>query len=118
MDEALGKWTRDRVLYDVVRVVRMVRPLVITSVFVGGPSDGHGNHQTAGLMAKEVYKLAGDPNDFPEQIRAGLKPWTPLKYYARVPFGRRGGAPGDAPLVQMPEGNYETALRLNYVQTS
>ena len=65
MDESLSKWTRDRVLYDVVRVVRTVRPLVVTSVFVGGPSDGHGNHQTAGLMAKEVYRLAGDPTVFP-----------------------------------------------------
>src|SRR5436305_14414423 len=56
MDEALAKWGRERVLGDVVRVVRMVRPLVVTSVFGGGPSDGHGNHQVAGLMAKEVFE--------------------------------------------------------------
>ena len=68
--ESIGKWTHDRVLYDVVRVVRMVRPLVITSVFVGGPSDGHGNHQTAGAMAQEVFKAAGDPNVFPDQIES------------------------------------------------
>src|ERR1700757_800258 len=91
MAESMQHWTRDRVLYDVVRVVRMVRPLVITSVFVGGPSDGHGNHQTAGAMAQEVFKAAGDPTVFPDQIRAGLKPWTPLKVYARAPMGRRGG---------------------------
>src|ERR1700687_5343847 len=35
-EEALDKWGHDRVLADVVRVVRMTRPLVITSVFVGG----------------------------------------------------------------------------------
>src|SRR5450755_507514 len=61
MEEALTKWTRERVLGDVVRVVRMTRPLAITSVFIGGPSDGHGNHQVAGLMAKEVFDAAGDP---------------------------------------------------------
>src|SRR6478609_10003008 len=83
--ESISKWTHDRVLYDVVRVVRMVRPLVITSVFVGGPSDGHGHHQTAGAMAQEVFKAAGDPNMFPEQLRSGLRPWTPLKDYARNP---------------------------------
>ncbi|MBV8833784.1 MAG: PIG-L family deacetylase, partial [Acidobacteriaceae bacterium] len=44
--ESISKWTHDRVLYDVVRIVRVERPLVVTSVFVGGPSDGHGNHQT------------------------------------------------------------------------
>src|SRR3984885_6993800 len=59
LDEAMMMWGHDRVLSDVVRVVRMTRPLVITSVFVGGPSDGHGNHQTAGAMAQEVFKAAG-----------------------------------------------------------
>lgn len=118
MAESLGKWTRDRVLYDVVRVVRMERPLVITSVFVGGPSDGHGNHQTAGLMAKEVFKAAGDPNVFPDQISAGLRPWTPLKDYARVPFRTRGNEPSLATNVEIPEGNYDPVLGLSYVQLS
>jgi LmbE family N-acetylglucosaminyl deacetylase len=118
IDESLSKWTRDRVLYDVVRVVRMVRPLVITSVFVGGPSDGHGNHQTAGLMAKEVYRLAGDATVFPEQIRAGLRPWTPLKDYARAPFSRRGGTSPLAVNIEIPEGGYDPAFGLSYVQVS
>jgi hypothetical protein len=73
------------VLADAVRVVRMVRPLVVTSVFVGGPSDGHGNHAAAGELAQEVYNAAGDPTKFPDQIKAGLLPWKPLKVYARVP---------------------------------
>lgn len=85
-EEALQKWGYDRVLSDVVRVVRMTRPLVITSVFVGAPTDGHGNHQVAGQMAQEAFVAAGDPNRFPEQIREGLRPWQPLKVYARVPF--------------------------------
>src|SRR5258708_7632218 len=85
-EEALEKWDHDRVLADVVRVVRMTRPLVITSVFVGAATDGHGNHQVAGEVAQEAYLAAGDPNRFPEQIRdEGLKPWTPMKVYGRVP---------------------------------
>ncbi len=83
-EEALEKWEHDRVLSDAVRVVRMVRPLVITSVFVGAASDGHGNHQVAGQMAQEAFVAAGDPNKFPEQIREGLRPWSPLKVYARA----------------------------------
>lgn len=88
-DEALSKWGHDRVLYDAVRTVRQVRPLIITSVFVGGPSDGHGNHATAGQVAQELFKLAGDPTVFPDQIKAGLLPWNPLKEYGRVPFSLR-----------------------------
>jgi LmbE family N-acetylglucosaminyl deacetylase len=85
-EEALEKWGYDRVLSDVVRVVRMTRPLVITSSFVGAPTDGHGNHQVSGQMAQEVFLAAGDPTKFPEQLREGLRPWSPLKVYAHVPF--------------------------------
>jgi len=85
-EEALEKWDHERVLADAVRVVRMFRPLIVASVFVGAATDGHGNHQAAGQMAQEAYVAAGDPNRFPEQIREGLRPWSPLKVYARVPF--------------------------------
>jgi LmbE family N-acetylglucosaminyl deacetylase len=91
--ETLAQWGHQRVLADAVRVVRMTRPLVVTSVFVGGPSDGHGNHAAAGELAQEAYNDAGDPKMFPDQIKAGLLPWTPLKVYARVPvnaFTARG----------------------------
>lgn len=85
-EEALEKWGYERTLSDVVRVVRMTRPLIIASVFAGAPTDGHGNHQVSGQMAQEAFLAAGDPNRFPEQIREGLRPWSPLKVYARVPF--------------------------------
>ncbi len=85
-EEALEKWGHDRVLSDCVRVVRMVRPLVVTSVFMGAATDGHGHHQVAGQMAQEVFNAAGDPTKFPEQISEGLRPWSPLKVYARAPF--------------------------------
>ncbi|HUI55634.1 MAG TPA: PIG-L family deacetylase [Bryobacteraceae bacterium] len=85
-EEALEKWGYDRVLSDAVRVVRMTRPLVVMSVFVGAATDGHGNHQVAGQLAQEVFNAAGDPTNFPEQIREGLRPWAPLKVYAHVPF--------------------------------
>src|SRR5438270_3915986 len=117
MAESISHWTRDRVLADVVRVVRTVRPLVITSVFVGGPSDGHGNQQTAGAMAQAVFKAAGDPNVFPEQIRAGLRPWSPVKDYARAPGGRGGAAPL-AVHVEVPQGAYDPVLGASYVQIS
>jgi LmbE family N-acetylglucosaminyl deacetylase len=85
-EEAIDKWGYDRTLSDVVRVIRMTRPLVITSVFIGAPTDGHGNHQVAGQMAQEAFLAAGDPNRFPEQIKEGLRPWSPVKVYGRSPF--------------------------------
>ncbi len=85
-EEALEKWGYDRTLSDVVRVIRMTRPLVVTSVFIGAPTDGHGNHQVAGQMAQEAWVAAADPKRFPDQIAEGLRPWAAPKVYERVPF--------------------------------
>jgi LmbE family N-acetylglucosaminyl deacetylase len=81
LEEALVKWGRENVLRDVVRVIRIERPLVLVARFQGKERDGHGNHQTAGLITQDAYRVAGDPNTFPEQIRDGLRPWQPLKLY-------------------------------------
>ncbi len=85
-EEALEKWGEQRTLSDTVRVIRMVRPLIITSTFAGASTDGHGNHQVSGQMAQEAFLAAADPKQFPEQLAEGLRPWAPLKVYARVPF--------------------------------
>jgi LmbE family N-acetylglucosaminyl deacetylase len=85
-EESFANWGHERVLYDAVRAVRLYRPLVVTAVFQGGITDGHGQHQVSGEMAQEVFEAAGDPKVFPEQIAAGLLPWSPMKVYARVPF--------------------------------
>lgn len=85
-EEALEKWGHDRVLENVVRVIRLTRPLVLTSVFVGAATDGHGQHQVAGEVTQEAFLAAADPARFPEQIREGLRPWKPLKIYEHVPF--------------------------------
>ena len=81
IEEALGKWGKENVLRDVVRVIRMNRPFVLISRFQGNQRDGHGNHQTAGMITPEAFKAAGDPNIFPEQIAQGLRPWQPMKVY-------------------------------------
>jgi len=111
LEEALQQWGHDRVLADVVRQVRISRPLVINSVFAGNVSDGHGHHQAAGVMAQEAYKYAGDPKMFPEQIAAGLRPWTPLKVYARVPFA----IVQDGRIFDYATGHWEPVHYKNYV---
>jgi LmbE family N-acetylglucosaminyl deacetylase len=140
-EEALEQWGHDRVLYDVVRAVRINRPLVLTSVFVGGITDGHGHHQVSGEMAQEAFTAAGDPNIFPDQIAAGLRPWKPFAVFARTPFapvtekGMYDYATGKwAPTrfynyvtqqwssvepasdVTIPEGNWDPVLGQSYLQ--
>ena len=73
-EESFAKWGHDRVLFDAVLAVRMVRPQIILSTFVGGPSDGHGHHQVSGEIAQEAFKVAGDPKVFPEQLKVDCNP--------------------------------------------
>ena len=91
-EEAFQKWGHDRVLYDAVLAVRRERPQVIVSTFVGGITDGHGQHQVSGEIAQEAFKAAADPNVFPDQLKPvsegglGLQPWQPLAVYSMHPF--------------------------------
>jgi len=86
--ESFAKWGHDRVLYDAVLAIRKVRPQILLSTFVGGLTDGHGQHQVSGEIMQEAFKVAGDPKVFPEQLKDGLEPWQPLAVYSREPFAR------------------------------
>lgn len=85
-EETLQKWGTDGPLADIVRVIRTFRPDVIVSRFQGNSNDGHGNHQAAGILTKEAFRAAADPNKFPEQIKEGLLPWQAKKLYIGTGF--------------------------------
>ena len=87
-EESFAKWGHQRVLYDEVLAVRRTRPQIVASTFVGGITDGHGQHQVSAEVAQELFKAAGDPKVFPDQLKDGLEPWQPLAVYSRTPFAR------------------------------
>ncbi len=80
-EETLRKWPREVVLADVVRVIREFRPDVIVTRFTGTPRDGHGHHQTSTILAREAFRAAADPTQFPEQLKEGLQPGQAKKFY-------------------------------------
>ena len=49
MEEAAEKYGEERILGDMVRAIRLFRPLVLISRMSGTPADGHGQHQLADL---------------------------------------------------------------------
>ncbi len=88
-EEAFRHWPHDSLMNDVVTVVRAFRPQVILSIFSGTPSDGHGQHQVSGLLAREAYDAAADTVKYPV---AKFGPgWTVSKFY-RSSFFSRGTA--------------------------
>ena len=84
LNETLAHWGREVVLGDVVHAIRLYRPDILISRFHGTPRDGHGHHQTAGLMSIEAFKAAADPHRFPAHLQEGLRPWQIKKLYLSV----------------------------------
>src|SRR6202051_1303714 len=72
--ETFEKWGHEKILSDVVWVIRRFRPNVIILRFSGTPRDGHGQHQVSAIVGKEAFAAAADPAKFPEQLKY-VKPW-------------------------------------------
>jgi LmbE family N-acetylglucosaminyl deacetylase len=87
-EESFKNWGHERVLYDAVLAIRKTRPQIIVASFVGGVSDGHGQHQVSGEIAQEAFKAAADPKVFPDQLKDGIEPWQAQAIYSRAPFAR------------------------------
>jgi LmbE family N-acetylglucosaminyl deacetylase len=101
LDETFEKWGRSEITADYVRLIRMIRPDVIVTLPPTGNAGGQ-HHMASAIITRDAYKLAGDATKFPEQIKAGLRPWQPKKLYQLTGFGF-GGEPA-------PEGR---VLRIN-----
>lgn len=110
IEETLEKWGRDEIISDYVRLIRMTRPDVVLGMNPIGTAGGL-HHQTSGLLSREAFKAAGDPSRYPEQIREGLMPWQPRKYYypAGGPGGGRGQGAPPAPAGPLPLGAIKAA---------
>lgn len=78
-DEAFKIWGHDKILADVVWMIRKFQPDVIVTRFPGDARAGHGHHWASALLANEAFKMAGDATKFPEQFKYGVKPWQPKR---------------------------------------
>jgi LmbE family N-acetylglucosaminyl deacetylase len=73
--EALKTWDEQKILSDVVWVIRKFQPDVIITRFPPDSRAGHGHHSASAVLAHEAFTAAADPNQFPGQFKYGVKPW-------------------------------------------
>ena len=73
-EETLKIWDREKVLGDVVWVIRKFRPDVIICRFPTTGEGGHGHHTASAILAQEAFTLAADPTKYPEQLKY-VQPW-------------------------------------------
>ncbi|HTK37890.1 MAG TPA: PIG-L family deacetylase, partial [Pyrinomonadaceae bacterium] len=112
-EEAARIWGEREVLGDMVRAIRMYKPLVIISRFSGTPADGHGQHQLAGYLTPIAFKAAADPKEFPEQLQQGLEPWKALKLYVSQSFVPN---PQNTPTLTINTGEYDSIIGRSYFE--
>jgi LmbE family N-acetylglucosaminyl deacetylase len=77
VEETLEIWDEEKILGELVKEIRALRPLVVISNWTGTPDDGSAHHEAAGLLARHAFGLAGEPTAFPEQFEQGYEPWQP-----------------------------------------
>ncbi len=81
-DETFTIWDKQEVLSDAVWVIRQQRPDVMILRFdPRAPGTTHGHHTASAILGMEAFDLAGDPEAFPEQLKAGVEPWQPKRLY-------------------------------------
>ena len=68
-EEAMKFWGHDKILSDVVWVIRKFRPDVIITRFPTTGEGGHGHHTASAILAGEAFDAAADPTKFPEQLK-------------------------------------------------
>jgi LmbE family N-acetylglucosaminyl deacetylase len=73
-NEALTVWGKEKILSDVVWVIRRFHPDIIITRFPQDSRAGHGHHSASAVLAVEAFTAAADPLKFPEQLKY-VKPW-------------------------------------------
>ena len=73
-EETFDKWNKEKILSDVVWVIRKFQPDVIVTRFPTTGEGGHGHHTASAILANEAFEAAANPNRFPEQLKY-VKPW-------------------------------------------
>jgi LmbE family N-acetylglucosaminyl deacetylase len=72
--ETFTIWDRNRILGDVVWMIRKFQPDAIVCRFPPDSRAGHGHHTASAMLAAEAYEAAADPTRFPEQLKE-VKVW-------------------------------------------
>ncbi len=68
-EETFKKWDREKILSDVVWVIRKFQPDIIINRFPETGEGGHGHHTASGILANEAFAAAADPSRFAEQLQ-------------------------------------------------
>ncbi|WP_114751900.1 PIG-L family deacetylase [Pleomorphovibrio marinus] len=79
-EETFNNWDREKLLSDVVWVIRKFQPDIMINRFNDTPGTTHGHHTASAILSLEAFEKAADPNEFPDQLQ-WVEPWQPRRVF-------------------------------------
>lgn len=112
--ESLTIWNKEKVLSDIVWIIRNYQPDIIIKRFPPDTRAGHGHHAASAILADEAFQAAADPNRFPEQLKDGkIKAWQVKKiFWNTYNFGSSNTTSNTQ--LKFDIGVYNSLLGMNY----
>jgi LmbE family N-acetylglucosaminyl deacetylase len=115
-EETFTKWHKEKILADVVWVIRKFQPDIVITRFPITGEGGHGHHTASAILANEAFEAAADPNQFPEQLKY-VKVWqTKRVLWNTFNFGGNNTTREDQFKVDV--GGYNALLGKSYGEIS
>ena len=110
VQETWERWGKEELERRLVRMIRRLRPEVIITNH--DETSGHSNHQAVGRAIRRAFRLAADPDAFPDQLQDGLRPWQPLRLFQRL---GRNDEPADVD-VEYEVHEFDPFLGMTYLE--
>ena len=79
-EETLKFWNENKILYDIVWIIRKFKPDIIITRFNQISGTTHGHHTSSSILANKAFALSGDPEVFPDQLDK-LNIWKPKRIF-------------------------------------
>lgn len=110
--DTFKQWNADSITADVVWIIRKFRPDIIICRFPPTAAAGHGQHAASAVVAEKAFKLAGDKNAFPDQLKY-VNIWQPKRVLWNT--FRFGGVNTTAEnQLKVTVGQYDAQLGMGY----
>ncbi|RVU00393.1 PIG-L family deacetylase [Mucilaginibacter limnophilus] len=111
-EETLKIWDKEKILGDVVWVIRKFRPDVMICRFPTTGEGGHGHHTSSAILAQEAFTAAADPKRFPEHLKY-VQVWQAKRLlWNTFNFGGTNTTSSDQ--FRLDVGGYNTLLGKSY----
>ncbi|MBH19243.1 MAG: LmbE family protein [Crocinitomicaceae bacterium] len=112
--ETLEIWDHQKILADVVWVIRKFRPDIIVCRFPTNGKGGHGHHTSSALLASEAFELSADSSKFKEHLKY-VNTWKPKRVVINTGRWWNDNISDDDPaVVSLDIGGYNKLLGKSY----